>query len=175
MRSISKLVLPAIAAIGLVFSMAARADQLIFTLAYPTEYSGSGTVSFDATVTAPITNTDAVYLYGDTNNVTSPLTVDDSPYIDTWPLDLTPGQSYSGVLFNVTVPIDTPPGNYVGSFTIVADSSATPTIDVTQPFDVDVSPEPPTLLLLLTGLLGVTFALRGRRLLASQRSRCTLI
>jgi hypothetical protein len=168
MRSISKLALPAIAAIGLVFSMAARADSLIFTLTSPTEYSGPGTISFSATVTAPLTNTDPVNLFGDTNDVTAPLTVDDSPYIDNWPLDLTPGESYTGVLFNVTVPAGTPGGgDYLGSFTIEADSTATPIIDVTDPFNVVTTPEPSSLFLLLTGLAGITFAVRGRKFIAS--------
>jgi uncharacterized membrane protein len=82
-------------------------------------------------------------------------------------LDLTPGQSYTDVLFDVTVPADTTPGDYAGSFTIEADSAATPTIDVTQPFDVEVTPEPSSLLLLLTGLAGITFAVRGRKPIAS--------
>jgi hypothetical protein len=168
MRSISKLALPAIAAIGLVFSMAARADSLNFSLTQSTEYTPSGTtIAFSATVMAPLTNTGDVFLFGDTNNVAAPLTVDDSYYIDTWPLDLTPGQSYTDVLFDVTVPADTTPGDYAGSFTIEADSAATPTIDVTQPFDVEVTPEPSSLLLLLTGLAGITFAVRGRKPIAS--------
>ena len=116
---------------------------------------------------APATNTNPVYLYGDTNGVTAPLTVDDSYYILNWPLDLTPGQSYTDVLFNVTVPHGTTLGDYVGSFTIEAFSSASPTINVTQPFDVVVTPEPSSILLLVTGLIGLASVIRRRELITS--------
>jgi hypothetical protein len=168
MQNISKLALSAIAVIGLASGMMARADTLTFTLTDPIEYGPPGTtISFSATVTAPAANTGDVDLYGDTNNVTSPLTVDDSYYIANWPLDLTPGQSYSDVLFYVTIPLGTTPGTYLGSFTVEAGSGATPTIDVTDPFDVVVTPEPSSLLLLVTGLVGVMFVIRARRLTAS--------
>jgi hypothetical protein len=168
MRSISKFALFAIAVIGLASGMVARADSLTFSLTSPTEYTPSGTtIAFSATVTAPLTNTGDVFLFGDSNNITAPLTIDDSYYILNWPLDLIPGQSYSDVLFDVTAPAGTTPGDYTGSFTIEAYSAATPTINVTQPFDVVVTPEPSSLLLLLTGLAGIAFAVRGRKLLVS--------
>jgi len=155
--------------VGLLSSTpAARADSLTFSLTSPTEYTPAGTtIAFDATVMAPATNTNPVYLYGDTNGVTAPLTVDDSYYILNWPLDLTPGQSYTDVLFNVTVPHGTTLGDYVGSFTIEAFSSASPTINVTQPFDVVVTPEPSSILLLVTGLIGLASVIRRRELITS--------
>ena len=168
MRNILKLILPAVAAAGLLSSMAARADSLNFVLTDPTEYTPSGTtIAFSATVTAPLTNTGDVFLFGDSNNITAPLTIDDSYYILNWPLDLTPGQSYSDVLFNVTVPDGTALEEYAGSFTIEAYSAATPTIDVTEPFDVVVTPEPSSILLLLTGLVGAGLVSRRKRSIAS--------
>jgi len=168
MRNILKLILPAVAAAGLLSSMAARADSLNFVLTDPTEYTPSGTtIAFSATVTAPLTNTGDVFLFGDSNNITAPLTIDDSYYILNWPLDLIPGQSYSDVLFDVTVPAGTTPGDYTGSFTIEAYSAANPAIDVTEPFDVVVTPEPSSILLLVTGLIGLAFVIRRRELIAS--------
>jgi hypothetical protein len=167
MRNILKLTLPTIAAAGLLWSMVARADSLNFTITSPTEYTAQGTmIWFDATVTAPADNTGDVYLLGDSNNLTA-LTVDDTYYLLNWPVDLTPGQSYSDALFSVTVPADTPPGDYAGSFTIEAYSSATPTIDVTQPFDLVVTPEPSSTLLFVTGLIGLAFVIRRRESMAS--------
>jgi len=168
MRSNSKLVLFAMAAIGLAGSMMARADSLTFTITDPTEYTPSNTtISFSATVTAPVTNTNNVFLFGDTNNLPAPLTVNDNYYINNWPLDLTPGQSYSDVLFNVSAPAGTALGTYLGAFTIEAFSSATPAIDETQSFTVVVTPEPPSIFLIVAGLIAAGLAMRRKELFAS--------
>jgi hypothetical protein len=132
------------------------------------EYTSPGTtIAFDATVMAPAANTGDVYLFGDSSNVDAPLAIDDSYYLLNWPVDLTPGQSYTDMLFNVTVPDGTALGEYAGSFTIEAFSAATPTIDVTSQFDVIVTPEPSSIFLFLTGLVGAGLVSRRKRSIAS--------
>ena len=145
---------------------AAKADPLNITLTSPYQYgSASSVVAFDATVTNETSQT--VYLNSDSFNVDSPLTVDDSPYFSNFPLSLEAGDSFTGELFAVDIPTGTPVGLYSGSFEIT-DGSGTAASDIlgTANFNVDVTPEPPGLVLLATGLMGslAVFEVRRRRL-----------
>ena len=167
MRGVSRFALLAVAAISLLCSSAARADTMTFTITDPVQYASVGsTVSFSATVTAPSANTGTIYLLGDSFNIESPLTVDDNPFLNNFPFTLSPGESFSDVLFNVIVPGDTPVQDYFGSFTLQASTDGiNENIDISDPFQVNVTPEPSALLLFGTVLVGLAIAVtRGKRL-----------
>ncbi len=143
---------------------AATADSLSIDLLAPYQTGVPGdVVVFDATVT---NNPDAtVYLNGDFTYVDSPLILDDSPYFNDYPLTLAPGEPYTGVLFNVDIPLGTPAGLYTGYFQITGgtDSSSEDVLG-TADFDVaTMAPEPSSLLLILTGIAGLTATRRYRQ------------
>src|ERR1035437_6365817 len=92
--TLSMLVLTA----ALLLSVPAAADSITLTLAAPNQIGSFGsTVSFTATVSAPSTNTAAIFLNGDSFNVDSPLAVDDTGFFS-FPLSMNPGDVYTGVL-----------------------------------------------------------------------------
>ena len=153
-------------------SAAAYADSVNFTLTSPNptiaESGGnlvSGTVTFAATVSAPFSNSGAVFLNADSFNVTAPITLDDSDFLNNFPLSLSPGTSFSGDLFVLTIPPGTLAGAYLGTFTLLggADPNALNTLG-TVSFSVAPTPEPSSILLLLTGTAGLLGAGFKRKL-----------
>jgi hypothetical protein len=165
MKSLKRLLLPSIAtAAFLAAGAVSRADTLNLVLDAPYQLTtGSNTVTFDVT----IYNTgaaDTIYLDGDSFNIDSPLTLDDSGFFDNAPTSLGPSDSSSDFeLFTVTVPDGTPTGLYTGSFEILGGGPSDDNVIGVADFDVQVTPEPTSLLLLLTGLAGLAvMRLRGR-------------
>ena len=146
---------------------AAKADPLSLSLTSPYQNAVAGdTVTFDATVT-DIDPTEVVYLNADSITLDSPLTLDDSPFFNNFPLSLNPGDSFTGELFTVSVPLGTSAGLYSGSFEILGgDPSDFQDVVGSANFNVDVNanavPEPSSLVMLIIGLAGFAGVLRRR-------------
>ncbi len=123
-----------------------------------------GTVTFDGTISAPITNTGAIQLLGD-SATSGAYTVDDTDFFVDTPFSLAPGESYNGPLFTVTLPSDAS-GTYTGFFDIdFADASSNTFFEDAQ-FNLTEAPAPPvpepgTWVLLSTGM-GAVGLLRRR-------------
>jgi hypothetical protein len=77
---------------------AAYADTVTFTLTDPTGFIPvtGGSVTFDATVSAPASNGAPVFLNGDSFNITAPITLDDTDFFSNFPPSLAPGTSFTG-------------------------------------------------------------------------------
>ena len=146
---------------------AAYADTLNFTLTNSNgqaSYLG-GSVTYAATVSAPAGNGAALFLNGDSFNVTAPATLDDSGFFNNFPLSLSPGASFTGNLFVLTVPAHLPVGTFLGTFTLLGgpNDSANNTLGTVNFSLTTVTPEPSSILLLLIGMAGVSMTvLRGR-------------
>jgi hypothetical protein len=158
--TLSMLVLTA----ALLLSVPAAADSITLTLAAPNQIGSFGsTVSFTATVSAPSTNTAAIFLNGDSFNVDSPLAVDDTGFFS-FPLSMNPGDVYTGVLFTVSIPSTTPLGYYNGYFQILggSDGNALNPISNVASFQIYAVPEPGSMMLLGTGAIALFGALRRK-------------
>jgi opacity protein-like surface antigen len=153
---------------------AAHADTVVFTLSSPTaSTTAGGTATYSATISAPLTNGAPVFLNGDTITLSDPTAVsyDDSGLFGNFPASLNPGDSKTEVLFTLSAAAGTMPGMYSGSYVLEggADANAQTVLD-TEPFTFDVTagaasvtPEPSSVLLLSTGMLGiVALSLRKR-------------
>jgi hypothetical protein len=143
---------------------AALADTLNFTLTQSLLGAHPGnTVTFEATVSAPITNGADIFLNGDSGNLGT-LTIDDSDFFANAPFFLTPGQSATFDIFSVAIPVGTPLGTYGGFFEILggADGGANDVL-ATANFSVVATPEPSSLMLLGSGLAGLVGVVRRKR------------
>jgi hypothetical protein len=159
------LVLPLTVAGFLLAGTAAKADTVL-TLLSPYQ-SGSGPVfEFDGTLTN--TGDTTVFLNGDDYFGDLPYAAfNDSPFYANAPLFLDPGQSTDIIeLFTITAPPYGPGSNfYAGTYEILGggDSSSSDLL-ASESFDINVTPEPSSLVLLLSGLAGLAGTLRRRRI-----------
>lgn len=156
-------------AVGVACSPAC-ADTIQLALTSPNQTASPGdTVSFIATVTAPLTNTGSVFLNSDSHTEDLGLTVDDSPFLLNFPLFMNAGDSTTDVLFNVTV---SGPGTFSGFFDLLggADASSSDLL-ATAHYSITVSavPEPETILLMATNVLALISIRKYRR--AGDRAR----
>jgi hypothetical protein len=149
---------------------AAKADSLTLTLTNPDQTATPGaTLTYQATVFAPGTNTGTVYLSGDAFTFAAPFPLDDSPFVFSFPLSLAAGQSFTGTLFDIPIPLNAPLGTFAGSFQITGGSTANSTTVLTSAaFTATVTPEPSDLTLLGIGLSCV-FSVHRARL---RRGKC---
>jgi hypothetical protein len=162
-----------LASAGLLLSgPAAKAYPYSISLIVPDQSVVAGeTIEFDATI-INLDPSNGLYLNGDNvASLASPLTLDDTAFW-TIPWPLSPagylGDSYTGALFDVTVPLGTANGTYVGDFQMLGGSDGI-TYDLLgdEVFTINVgaaslAPEPPSLLLLLSGMAGLAGTLRRR-------------
>src|SRR6185312_16159982 len=125
-------------------------------------------VNFTATVTAPNTNAGTIFLNSDSFTIDSPLTLNDTPFILNFPLFLNPGDTFTGVLFTVDIPVSAATKVYNGAFALLGgtDASALSNITGNVSFTVAATPEPTTWLLVGCSILGLV---AFRRKLSEQR------
>lgn len=169
------LALFALTAFGL--PAASFADSIHLTLSAPTLSGAPGdTVTFDATVTAPLTNAVAMFLNSDSFNLDTPLTLDDSDFFNL-PLSLNPGDSYTGALFTVSIPNGASLGAYLGSFAIlggadggVQDLLASASFTVDAATATSAVPEPGSFVLMAMGLGAMAVIGKKRRWMYERRS-----
>ena len=157
-------------------STAAFADTITLSLTTATESAAVGTaISYAATLSADPGNTAPVYLNGDTITFNGPtsFTFDDSGLFDNFPSALGPGESDTAELFSVNVPTDAMNGTYLGSYALEGGSDAnadTTLANVAFAVNVtsaaSVTPEPASLLLLMTGLVCVLVPILKRSVLS---------
>jgi hypothetical protein len=147
----------------------ASADTLTLVLSNPIQTgTPSTTLTFDATVSAPLANSATLFLNGDNLNVSlAGALIDDSGFLLNFPLSLDPGGSFTGTLFTVSLPSVPTPGSHNGFFEILggSDPSAQTTL-ATANFQINTPvpvPEPGTWLLLATGLTMLAMGAYGHR------------
>ena len=166
MTKLRSLLFLSLTIVGLLLAAtAANADplSLTFTQAFQSGVGGD-TLTFDVTA---INNslTEVVNFNSDSLNI-NPVgndLVTNDEFQANAPFFLNPGDSSEYEAFTVFIPAGTPAGLYEGSYVIEGGPTDSDFNEVgTVNFDVQVTPEPSSLVLLLTGMAGLAETLRRR-------------
>jgi hypothetical protein len=149
----------------LLAATAANADPLSLTFTQALQSGvGGDTLTFDVSV---INNspTEVVNFNSDSLNI-SPVgndLVTNDEFFANSPFFLNPGDSSEYEAFTVFIPDGTAPGLYEGSYVIEGGPTDSDFDEVgAATFDVNVTPEPSSIFLMLTGMAGLAGTLRRR-------------
>jgi hypothetical protein len=137
-------------------SVPAFADSITLSLTDTVEYGHGGeTLSFYATLLAPIGNANPIYLNGDNFNISSPLILDDSPFFNFNQI-FNPGDHQTSLLFTVFIPVGTASGAYSGDFQILGGGDGGAMNPISNDADFLVNVPEPNALMLMFALLSIT-------------------
>ena len=167
MKNLNIPILGLVLAATLLGTSAAHADILTLTLSDPTQTASAGDrLEFDATISNPDTdiNGSAIWLNGADFESIDPSLQGDASGVFNFLWSFAPGATDSEELFFITVPDGTASGSYSGAIELTggSDQSAGDQLALTS-FTVNVvTPEPSSLLLMFSGLVGMAGMMRRK-------------